>query len=103
MSTWWRNIAIVSIGVNSPERVASWQSDLEVTESVDEHMSQLASQLPIVPPSVIKVPSTPLLSRPRFAEDQSIDLALAEEELSDSLQAERSRALCPRNATGLVP
>ena len=55
------------------------------TESVDEFMSQLASQLPVAQISLSTTQSTPLLSRPRFIEEQSIDLALADEELNDSL------------------
>ena len=54
---------------------------------MDEYMSQLASQLPVAPISLSKAQSTPLLSRPRFIEEQSIDLALAEDELNDSLHA----------------
>ena len=57
------------------------------TESVDEYMSQLASQLPVAPISLSKAQSTPLSSRPRFTEEQSIDLALAEEGLNESLHA----------------
>ena len=34
---------------------------------------------------ISKAPSTPFLSRPRFAKDQNIDLALADEKLNDSL------------------
>ncbi len=76
---------IVLLGAPSPERVASLRSVLAVTEGVDEYMSQLASWLPAAPISVSKAPSTPLLSRTRFAEDQCIDLALADDELNDSL------------------
>ncbi len=78
---------IVSFGVLSTERVASLQSGLVVAESVDEFMSQLARLLPFAPISVSKVPSTPVLSRTRFTKDQSIDLALADEEQNDSLHA----------------
>ena len=77
----------MSLVVLSTERVASLQSVLAVAESVDEYMSQLASWMPLAPISVSKAPSTPLLSRTRFAEDQSIDLALADEELNDSLHS----------------
>ena len=73
---------IVLLGAPSAERDASLRSVLAVTEGVDEYMSQLASLLPVAPTSVSKAPSTPLVSRPRFAEDQSIDLALADEELT---------------------
>ena len=55
------------------------------TESVDEFMSQLADSLPVAPISMSKVPSTPLSSRTRLAEYQSIDLALADEGLNNSL------------------
>ena len=78
---------IVSLGGLSTERVASLQSNVDVTKSVDETMSQLTSWWPVAPISVTKVQSTPLLSRTRFAEDQSIDLAIADEELNDSLHA----------------
>ena len=78
---------IVSLVVPSTERVASLRSVLAVTEGVDETMSQIASWMPLAPISVSKAPSTPLLSRTRFAEDQSIDLAIADEELNDSLHA----------------
>ena len=76
---------IVSLGVPSTERIASLKRVSAETESVDEFMSQLASQLPVAPISLSKAQSTSLASRPRFAEAQSIDLALADEELNDSL------------------
>ena len=63
----------------------SLQSVTAVTESVDEFMSQLADSLPVAPISMSKVPSTPLPSRTRLAEYQSIDLALADEGLNNSL------------------
>ena len=78
---------VVLLGVPSTERVASLQSGLAIAEEVDEYMSQLASLLSIAPISVSKVPSMPLNSRTRFAEDHSIDLALADDELDDSLHA----------------
>ncbi|MEQ1824524.1 MAG: LamG-like jellyroll fold domain-containing protein [Pirellula sp.] len=78
---------IVSLGVLSTERVAQSQSVREVTECVDEFMSQLASSLPIVPISMNKVQSTPLVSRIGVAKDRSFNLALTDEELSDSLHA----------------
>lgn len=78
---------IVPVGVFSLKGVALLRSVLEDTESVDATMSQLARWLPGVPNSVSKAPSTPLQTRPRQAEDQSIDLALADEELTDSLDA----------------
>ena len=77
--------SVVSLSVPSTERVAQSQSVLAETESVDECMSQLASLLSAAPISVSKAPSTPLLSQTRFAEDQCIDLALADDELNDSL------------------
>ena len=76
---------VVSLGVPSTERAVSLQSVLSVNESVDKFMSQLASQFPVAPISVSKSQSTPLSSRTRFNEDQSFDLALADEELNDSL------------------
>ena len=79
---------IVSIGVLSAERVASVLSNLAISECVDAYMSQISSWWPVAPISVSKVQSTQLLSRPRFAEDQSVDLALADEELEPN---ERNR------------
>ncbi|HUP80262.1 MAG TPA: hypothetical protein VM260_17035, partial [Pirellula sp.] len=79
--------AIVSLGVLSTEGFASWQRVLAVTESVDEFMSQLSSWLPVVSISTKNPRSIPLPSRPRFADDQSMDLALGDEELNDSLHA----------------
>ena len=76
---------VVSLGVPSTERIASLQRVSAETESVDEFMSQLASSVPAAPISVSKAQSAPLQSRTHFAEDQSIDLALADEELNDSL------------------
>ena len=78
---------IVSLTVPSTERAAQSQSVSATTESVDEFMSQLASQLPVAPMSVSKLQSTSLQSRTRFTEEQNIDLALADEELNDSLHA----------------
>ncbi len=77
----------MSLGVPSTERIDSLQRVSAVTESIDEFMSQLASQLPVAPISVSKPQSAPLQSRTRLAEAQSIDLALADEELNDSLHA----------------
>ena len=76
---------VVSLGVPSTERAAQSQRVLAVTESVDEFMSQLASLLPAAPISVSKAQSAPLHSRTRFADDRSIDLALADEELNEPL------------------
>ena len=78
---------IVSLGVPFTDRVAPLQRGLAIAEGVDVYMSQLASLLSIAPISVSKVPSMPLNSRTRFAEDHSIDLALADDELDDSLHA----------------
>lgn len=77
---------IVSLGASSIER-ASLRSSLAVTDGVDQFMSRLAKALPAEPTRVSKAQSIPVLSRPRFAEDQNIDLALADEELSDSLDS----------------
>ena len=63
----------------------SLQSAFAVTASVDEFMSQLANSLSVAPISMSKVPSTPLSSRTHLAEYQSIDLALADDGLNNSL------------------
>lgn len=54
------------------------------THIVDNFMSRLIDSLPVTPISVSKSQSTSLLPRTRFAEEQSIDLAQADEELNDS-------------------
>ena len=59
---------------------------MAVTEGVDQFMSRF-SALPAEPTRVSNAQSIPVLSRPRFAEEQSIDLALADEELSESLDS----------------
>ncbi len=76
---------IVLLGASSIER-ASLRSLMAVTEGVDQFMSRF-SALPAEPTRVSNAQSIPVLSRPRFAEEQSIDLALADEELSESLDS----------------
>lgn len=63
----------------------SSQSVSAVTKSVDEYIGQLAASLPVAPISMSKVSSTPLPSRTRLAEYHSIDLAMADEGLNNSL------------------
>ncbi len=76
-----------AIASGSSQAHASLQSVSSVTKSVDEFMSQLVHSLPIAPISMNKVASTSLQSGTRLAEYQSIDLALADEGLNDSLQS----------------
>lgn len=73
--------------VLTTERVVATQSVMVRNESVDEYMINLASSLTVTPISTIIPQSISNPSRSRLADEQSIDLALADDELNDSLHA----------------